>query len=90
MESERTRRHFLQSTSVAAAAGMLGLPARSSARTPLSGVDYYSPGQAGYETARRPFNSDIRLKPKLIAACDGDRDVMEAVRRARSESCRCR
>ena len=47
--------------------------------------DYYLPGQRGYETARRPFNADIDLKPGIIAACENDSHVVTAVNRARAE-----
>lgn len=47
--------------------------------------DYYVPGQRGYETARKPFNAEIRLQPGVIAACENERQIMTAIQRARSE-----
>jgi FAD/FMN-containing dehydrogenase len=46
---------------------------------------YYVPGQRGYETARRPFNAEIRSLPGVIAACKSERQIMTAIERARSE-----
>jgi FAD/FMN-containing dehydrogenase len=47
--------------------------------------DYYLPKQRGYETARRPFNAEIRSQPSVIAACESERQIMTAIERASSE-----
>ncbi|WP_367870993.1 FAD-binding oxidoreductase [Luteolibacter sp. Populi] len=44
---------------------------------------YLQPADAGYEDARRPFNSCILLKPALIACCRTEADVVAAVRHAK-------
>jgi FAD/FMN-containing dehydrogenase len=44
---------------------------------------YLQPGDAGYENARRPFNSTVQLKPALIACCRTEADVVAAVRHAK-------
>lgn len=44
---------------------------------------YLHPDDAGYEAARRPFNSTVRLKPALIACCRTEADVIAAVRHAK-------
>ena len=44
---------------------------------------YLKPGDAGYEEARRPFNSTVTLKPALIACCRTEADVVAAVRHAK-------
>ncbi|RYD41353.1 MAG: FAD-binding protein, partial [Verrucomicrobiaceae bacterium] len=43
---------------------------------------YLQPGDAGYEDARKPFNSTILLKPSRIACCRTEADVIAAVRHA--------
>lgn len=73
------RRRFLQSSATLAAGGWVAAAAGGDQ------PDYYTPGLRGYETARRPFNADITLKPALIAACANDAQVAAAVRRARDE-----
>lgn len=44
---------------------------------------YLKPGDPGYEEARRPFNSVIRLKPAWIARCRTEAEVAAAVRHAK-------
>ena len=73
------RRQFVQVASQAAVAVGWGQEA------PASVPDYYVPGQRGYETARRPFNAQIRSQPGVIAACESERQIMTAIERARNE-----
>lgn len=68
-----SRRGFL-SMSLAA------LPARGRESTATA---YLKPGDPGYEEARRPFNSLIRLKPAWIARCRTEAEVAAAVRHAK-------
>jgi FAD/FMN-containing dehydrogenase len=44
---------------------------------------YLKPGEPGYEEARRPFNSVIRLRPAWIARCRTEADVIAALRHAK-------
>lgn len=76
------RRQFLKGSVHLATGSILS---RAGAAATGDIPDYYTPGQRGYETARRPFNSDITLTPGLIAACENDAQVATAVRRARAE-----
>ncbi|MCW1914921.1 FAD-binding oxidoreductase [Luteolibacter sp. GHJ8] len=48
-----------------------------------SANSYLKPGDAGYEAARRPFNSTVLLKPALIACCRTEADVCAAVKHAK-------
>lgn len=73
------RRQFVQVAAQAAVAVGWG----QAAQGPVP--DYYVPGQRGYETARRPFNAEIRSQPSVIAACESERQIMTAIERARSE-----
>ena len=66
--------------------GFLGL---SMAALPAWGREaaaagYLKPGDPGYEEARRPFNSVIRLQPAWIARCRTEADVVAAVRHAKA------
>lgn len=66
--------------------GFLGL---SMAALPVWGREavaagYLKPGDPGYEEARRPFNSVIRLQPAWIARCRTEADVVAAVRHAKA------
>jgi FAD/FMN-containing dehydrogenase len=73
------RRHFMQVATQAAVVTM-GVEA---AEGPVP--DYYVPGQRGYERARQPFNTEVRLQPGVIAACESERQIMTAIERARGE-----
>lgn len=79
MPNRLGRRRFLQSSASLATGAMFTASAAEDS------PDYYVPGQRGYETARRPFNAEITLKPGVIAACENDAQVVAAVRRAREE-----
>ena len=46
----------------------------------------FEPGEAGYEDARRIWNSSIDKHPRLIARCSGLADVMTAVNFARENN----
>ncbi|MDF2739579.1 MAG: linked oxidase domain protein, partial [Actinomycetia bacterium] len=42
-----------------------------------------TPGDPGYENARRVWNGDVDRRPRAVARCAGMADVLEAVRFAR-------
>lgn len=73
------RRQFVQVAAQAAMAVGCG----QAAQGPVP--DYYVPGQRGYDTARRPFNAEIRSQPGVIAACESEGQILTAIERARSE-----
>lgn len=73
------RRRFLQGSTQLAIGTFLANAATDEV------LDYYLPGQHGYETARRPFNADINLKPGIIAACENDSHVVTSVNRAKAK-----
>ncbi|MFC9081993.1 FAD-binding oxidoreductase [Streptomyces sp. NPDC057062] len=51
-------------------------------RSDLAG-DVHAPGDAGYDEARTVFNATIDRRPAVIAQCEGEADVVRAVRFAR-------
>lgn len=59
---------------------LAALPARAEEKPDFR---YLVPGDAGYEGARRPFNSTVLLKPAKIACCRSEADVITAVRHAK-------
>ena len=56
-------------------------------RTEIAGFrgDTFTPGDAGYDEARRVFNGMIDRYPALIARCTNHNDVVAAVTHAREE-----
>ncbi|WP_052573374.1 FAD-binding oxidoreductase [Haloferula sp. BvORR071] len=69
-----TRRNFI-------GLSLTALPAWSQEKQ--TELRYLQPADAGYEAARRPFNSTIQLKPALIACCRTEADVVAAVKHAK-------
>ncbi|GAA3774701.1 FAD-binding oxidoreductase [Streptomyces chiangmaiensis] len=51
-------------------------------RSDLAG-DVFAPGDPGYDEARAAFNARIDRRPAVIAQCEGEDDVIRAVRFAR-------
>ena len=72
MPSIWSRRYFIAST-LAMAGGIRAEEARAL---------MLLAGDAGYEKAREPFNSVVKLRPAVIAACRSEADVVEGVRHA--------
>ncbi len=85
MGSPIRRRNFISRSAQFAAGSLAARTVQTGFAAGDSTPDYYIPGQRGYETARRPFNTEVGLKPGVIAACENDAHVVTAVNRARAE-----
>lgn len=76
------RRRLLQALGSAALAAGLPAWARSTRFAPEAGVEFFEPGNPGFEAARRLYNSRIDRRPALAALCSSEAGVQAAVRRA--------
>jgi hypothetical protein len=79
MQTIQSRKKFLQQFIVAAAAiGFKPLQIFANANT-INNVTYFAKGEIQYETLRKGFNKRIEKYPAIIALCNNEAGVSEAI-----------